>query len=64
MDAVWLYQDKVVAAAAKVTAMATQGVVVATKVMAVAYTTLQTVVLGTSPLTIYVKCLAKKGDIY
>jgi len=27
----------------------------------VAYATLQTMVLGTSPLTIYVKCLTKKG---
>ena len=30
----------------------------------VVHTTLQTAVLGTSPLTIYVKRLAKKGDIY
>ena len=30
----------------------------------VAHTTLQTVVLGTSPLIIYVKRLAKKRDIY
>ena len=30
----------------------------------VAHTTIQPAVLGTSPLTIYVKRLAKKGDIY
>ena len=36
----------------------------ATRTTKVAYATLQTAVLGTFPLTIWVQCLAKKGDIY